>query len=274
MRLRLALLLALAETSNTTGRPHSIEKGRNLRVDRNLHSHLSPYQTQDKLSRRHKSKLARDDHGERDSFIPIDERANYEYSQTIDGVEVNVNVNVNVEVNTGGSGSIPSPTSSPTTECLRWDISYVTEMKNQYFKYQYYGKSGKSSKSGSKSGKSEGKSSKSEGKSGKSKAEKIMMKQVEVQKEVKTCIERRTPNPTIAPTMVQLITASPTPRPSEIVETVSFIISIPAFYYGFIFDLMILFVTLHFPKATNASNSHPHHDQYHSRSCGNYLPSY
>lgn len=257
MRLCLALLLALATTSNTTGRPDRIEKGRNLLVDRNLHSHLSPYQTQDKPSRRHKSKLARDDRGERDTFVPIDERANYEYSQTVDGVEVNVNVNVNVEVNTGGSGSIPSPTTSPTTECLRWDISYVTEMKNQYFKYQYYGSKSSKSKSGKGSGKSgkgyyddyySGKSGKgkSEGKSGKSKAEKIMMKQVAVQKEVKTCIERRTPNPTIAPTMVQLITASPTestPRPSEMVEIVSFIVPIPTFY---LLEYLLITVTLHF----------------------------
>ena len=65
-----------------------------------------------------------------------------------------------------------------------------------------------------------------------------MMKQVAVQKEVKTCIERRTPNPTIAPTMVQLITASPTestPRPSEMVEIVSFIVLIPYLLFVGIF---------------------------------------
>lgn len=193
MQLRLTIL-ALAAV-NASGRR---EKGRHLRVpssERNLHTHLSPYETQD--GRTNKSKLARDDHGERDAYIPISERdgTSYEYSQSVDGVDVNVSVNVNVEVNTGGQ-SAPPPTPE---ECLKWDISYVTEVKNQYFQYQYY--SSKSGKSTGKSGKSTGKSGKSKGKSGQ-----IMMKEVEVKKQVKTCVETMPP-------VSKIETVSPTPSP-------------------------------------------------------------
>lgn len=211
MHLRFAFV-ALTAASASSRRIPVVEKGRNLRSDeRHLHSHLSPYQTQSKQTR-NRSKLARDDLGERDTYIPISERTgdatSFEYSESVDGVDVNVSVNVNVEVNTG---SQPPPTPEPA-ECIKWDISYETEMKNQYFKYQYYSsKSGKSSKSGSKSSKSGGKSGKSKGKS-----DKIMMKQVEVKKEVKTCVERKTPLPTVAPTILQIETLSPTPSPVEV----------------------------------------------------------
>lgn len=181
MNLRLALVALTASNAlSRSSRQPRREKGRHLRYnERRLHSHLSPYQSPESSTPRHKSKLARDDHGERDAYVPISERAGdgttYEYSQTVDGVDVNVSVNVNVEVNTGAA---PPPTPA---ECLKWDISYETEYKNQYFKYQYYSsKSGKSSKSGSKSSKSGGKSGKSTGKS-----DKIMMKQVPVKKEGK-----------------------------------------------------------------------------------------
>jgi hypothetical protein len=208
MNLRLAtLLLAASNADSRSGTQPRREKGRHLRYsDRNLHQHLSPYESPERT--RHRSKLARDDHGERDSFIPIDERngdgTSYEYSQTVDGVDVNVSVNVNVEVNTGAAPP-PAP-----AECTKWDISYETEYKNQYFKYQYY--SSKSSKSGGKSGKS----SKSGGKSGKSsgKSDKIMMKQVEVKKEVKTCIETNPPLSTTSPT--NMMNANPTPSPVEV----------------------------------------------------------
>jgi hypothetical protein len=208
MNLRLAtLLLAASNADSRRGTQPRREKGRHLRYsDRTLHQHLPSYESPEPRTR-HRSKLARDDHGERDSFVPIDERngdgTSYEYSQTVDGVDVNVSVNVNVEVNTG-----VAPPPAPA-ECTKWDISYETEYKNQYFKYQYY--SSKSSKSGSKSGKS----SKSGGKSGKSsgKSEKIMMKQVEVKKEVKTCIETNPPLSTIAPTIMQIV--NPTPSPVE-----------------------------------------------------------
>ena len=211
MRLSFAFVAFTAANASSKRIPVG-EKGRNLRSnERHLHSHLSPYETQVKRTR-NKSKLARDDSGERDAYIPISERTgdatSFEYSETVDGVDVNVSVNVNVEVNTG---SQPPPSPEPA-ECSKWDISYVTEMKNQYFKYQYYSsKSGKSSKSGSKSSKSDGKSGKSKGKS-----DKIMMKQVEVKKEVKTCIERKTPLPTVAPTMLQIETESPTPNPVQV----------------------------------------------------------
>ena len=131
MNLRVALAaLAASNASSRSSRQPRREKGRHLRSNgRNLHSHLSPYESPAHNTPRHKSKLARDDHGERDAYIPVSERAgdgtSYEYSQTVDGVDVNVSVNVNVEVNTGAA-PLPAP-----AECLQWNISYETEYKNQ-----------------------------------------------------------------------------------------------------------------------------------------------
>jgi hypothetical protein len=95
---------------------------------------------------------------------------------------------------------MPKPPTEPT-ECAQWEISYITEIKPQYYYYQYHSsKSGKSSKSGGKSGK---------GKSGKGKSDKYVMKEVEVKKEVKTCVETMPP---------KVVTIAPSPSPEESVS--------------------------------------------------------
>ncbi|KAL3784557.1 hypothetical protein HJC23_010681 [Cyclotella cryptica] len=195
------------------------EKGKYLRSsatderELRLHSRLSPPNERSSAVRKlNKSKIARVDNGKRDIFVPPMERAgdgtSFEYSTSTDGVDVSVNVNVNVQVNTNGAGSSgprppsPQPPPLPTPECTQWDISYVTEIKQQYYYYQYYATSsnswmggmGKSGKSGGKSGKSLGKSGKSKGKS-----DKIMMKEVPVKKQVKTCVSTTPPLTVVTP---------------------------------------------------------------------------
>ena len=216
MHLRLALIALTASSVTSSGKQPHREKGRNnLRSnERYLDSYLSPYETTS--SRGNRSKLARDDNGKRDAYIPVSKRDNtsFEHSETVDDLDVNVSVNVNVNVDTGTVPSPPPPPPPPTpAECLKWDISYVTEIENQMFKYQYYSSSSsKSGKSAGKSGKSAGKSGKDSGKSGK-----MMMKQVEVKREVKTCIETAPPLSTVSPTIGE--TERSTPSPNEQVST-------------------------------------------------------
>ena len=76
---------------------------------------------------------------------------------------------------------------SSSSECTKWETSYVTELQPQY--YVWRPSSSNSATVGANGGKSgkEGKGDKGR-KLGKS--EKTMVKYVEVQKEVKTCVER------------------------------------------------------------------------------------
>ena len=98
----------------------------------------------------------------------------------------------------GVKGSyVDASTDRSSSECIKWETSYVTELKPQYYywrpysskssksaesktqyttsqsKYYYYGKSGKGAK----------------GRRGRALHDKVMMKYVEVQKEVKNCVE-------------------------------------------------------------------------------------
>ena len=83
-----------------------------------------------------------------------------------------------------------STNNKSSSECIKWDTSYVTELKPQYYYWRPY-----SSKSSSNKG-FQGKQQYYYGKSGKGskgrklgKSDKIMVKYIEVKKEVKTCVE-------------------------------------------------------------------------------------
>ena len=75
---------------------------------------------------------------------------------------------------------------SSSSECVKWETSYVTELQPQYYVWRPSTSNSVTGANGSKSGKG-GKGDKGR-KLGKS--EKTMVKYVEVQKEVKTCVER------------------------------------------------------------------------------------
>ena len=75
---------------------------------------------------------------------------------------------------------------SSSSECVKWETSYVTELQPQYYVWRPSSSNSVTGANGSKSGKG-GKGDKGR-KLGKS--EKTMVKYVEVQKEVKTCVER------------------------------------------------------------------------------------
>jgi hypothetical protein len=88
-------------------------------------------------------------------------------------------------------------------ECVKWETSYVTELKPQYYYWSPYSSS--SAQSSSEASASEPQYSytptyyySKSGKGGKGrklgKSDKIMVKYVEVQKEVKTCVETKSDN--------------------------------------------------------------------------------
>lgn len=107
-----------------------------------------------------------------------DRERGYAYARVLGKSGKGSNANVYVSASTYGNDDVTKneetsvqlqPSSS--ADCTEWDISYITEVKPEYY---YYASSSKSSK---------GRRDRKLGKS-----DKLMMKQVEVKKQVKTCV--------------------------------------------------------------------------------------